>query len=1061
MPRWFGVAQSAARETSTRQQQGDLRLRSPPPVEPHSSRDAEQDDDGWLQACSAAPKRDSSAADDTDSEGDWEDDLSADMDGNEDITHENMPHVKGKGRRLWSTNELFPSGGKKWRDTANCTAVMTYDCPCGRRCLGRVPSAIDIYEHRRQLRAQVASQGSGGLRDILRKEMARHYDRNLNAFSHSFVVGSAGSICERAYAVASGASEATYARARADVTKDRPLHNGRATAKAAKESEARRLLGSWVCAQRNSMEGDKQSGLKWYTEKTTERQLWARYITTCDKAQQPSVGSSQLLWKIWKEHREIVEVPPTGHDKCDACAAFKSARLAIAGLDEPAKVAEIEAEEAAHTVFHTTEREYYNRAVEAATYHPEKVTTITIDAPTRHQFDLPSQARAKRDTAKKLDGKNRWESKLEGVLDAGPYGMLVFLAAAAIGGGANLVCTVLMLSLHEHIRSGRALGMKLHLQLDNTSAENKNRTVISFVALLVQWGVFHEASIFFMPVGHTFNELDAAFSPLITAMLRTVVPTISALMDFVESWLSRKNIRIVRNLPHIWDFTSYLEPHTHGIAGFCTTQQSSGFHEFHFSKGSQGEVRMRYRQSSQSSTWYPEGEGDPIFKTVPDPNSIPPIAPFKSDLGWRRTDVQVNIRRWLQCLGLRVEKRAEAEREWESVFASMPQDGDVSRLTSEQKLQWHPLPTARPLPVPQPAGIHAMRDMVENPPVNPVTGMHRRASVVRAELQEHNEALRLTNPEPMMFLGDYLFFLPKDSNEVRLGRIQSAPYGGASLPTDEVAVVEYSQTNVTGNAVSRFFGSFAPRKNEAYDKTVKGSLAFIRHHDIGRGRILVYNVQTFCLGKDLYVDLESLRSLARVRPGDCAIPQHIPSTHTHQHNVQLAARPRAPRANTAVSPPVANGTRIEIFWTEDPAGWFAGIVTSSRRDNDTWVTRVLYDASDRWRQHAAWHHLDNDDDDHVLWRLAVGAAAQAGEPAPAPAPARQTRAQQNMRKRRCARVVSSDSEVDVPEEEDEDEEDHNPSPSSSPSADSSDEDICKLRNLLLPRKKKTRKRARR
>lgn len=53
------------------------------------------------------------------------------------------------------------------------------------------------------------------------------------------------------------------------------------------------------------MEGDKASGEKWYTENTTEKQLWARYVKCCDNAQQPTVGSSRLLFDIWKEHKEI------------------------------------------------------------------------------------------------------------------------------------------------------------------------------------------------------------------------------------------------------------------------------------------------------------------------------------------------------------------------------------------------------------------------------------------------------------------------------------------------------------------------------------------------------------------------------------------------------------------------------------------------------------------------------------------------------------------------------------------------------------------------------------
>lgn len=92
-------------------------------------------------------------------------------------------------------------------------------------------------------------------------------------------------MCERAYVVAAGVSEATYVRARADVTKSRPTHQGRIKEKLERVSVARRHLDAWVRSQRNSMEGDKTSGLKWFTEKVTEKQLWDRYLKSCDRAQ--------------------------------------------------------------------------------------------------------------------------------------------------------------------------------------------------------------------------------------------------------------------------------------------------------------------------------------------------------------------------------------------------------------------------------------------------------------------------------------------------------------------------------------------------------------------------------------------------------------------------------------------------------------------------------------------------------------------------------------------------------------------------------------------------------
>lgn len=626
------------------------------------------------------------------------------------------------GRRLWDSNEVYPMGVLKWSDAINCQAALTYQCPCGSQCLANAGGVIDIYEHRRRVRAIAEAKNAGGMRDTVRRLLSEHYDSRLHQFTKSFVVGKCAHACERAFAVGTGLSEVTFARARADVVQERGWHSDRVQLKHRVEGSARRELDAWIRLQRETMEGDKISGTKWYTEKTTERQLWARYTASCDRAKQPTSGSSRLLFTLWREHTEIKMKPPTGHAICTRCGAFASERKQLQGTTNgDARTRELlkrlDEKVAAHTLFHVTERHYYDDAVARATHVPTDVTTITIDAPTRHQFDLPSQARARRDTVKRLDGSSRWQSKLEGVLDAGVWhphispsedtheglhilmqtclrfgagvGMYIFLAREALGGGPNLVCTVLLLSLRAHINVGRPLGAKLHLQLDNTTAENKNNTVLGLVALLVAWGVFREASIFFMTVGHTYNELDAAFAPLIDALLSNVVPTISALLEFVPLALSTKRVRLVKNLDHLWDFTLYLKQHMHeGIGGFTVTQQSSGMHEFYLSRNAAGDVRMTCRQSSQAANWFPDGEGDPIFRTVPDPSDAPPVAQICSDIAWERASVAVNVRRWLPFLGLGHEELNQAILDWERVFESLPPDGDISRLRDDQRLQW-------------------------------------------------------------------------------------------------------------------------------------------------------------------------------------------------------------------------------------------------------------------------------------------------------------------------------------------------------------------------------------
>jgi hypothetical protein len=157
----------------------------------------------------------------------------------------------------------------------------------------------------------------------------------------------------------------------------------------------------------------------------------------------------------------------------------------------------------------------------------------------------PLQATGKRDSLKRLDGANaRWQSKLEGVLDAG-FGMHMYVARSALAGGPNLVLTSLFLAIFYRVEQMdlKPLGSHLRLQLDNTTGENKCTAVIGVCAWLVHMGYFQQVTMGFQPKGHTFNELDQAFSPTITQLHQEVVLTPDDLLSFLRQALKPKQVR--------------------------------------------------------------------------------------------------------------------------------------------------------------------------------------------------------------------------------------------------------------------------------------------------------------------------------------------------------------------------------------------------------------------------------------------------------------------------------------------------------------------------------------
>lgn len=112
---------------------------------------------------------------------------------------------------------------------------------------------------------------------------------------------------------------------------------------------------------------------------------------------------------------------------------------------------------------------------------------------------------------------------------------------------------------------------------------------------------------------------------------------------------------------------------------------------------------------------------------------------------------------------------------------------------------------------------------------------------------------------------------------------------------------EYTHTSERGFA--GFLGAFSRTANAAYDEhdRRKGGM-FVRHHELSRAEIIVYNVQTW-IDRDLAaqraadaaaphdcvrVKLSSLRELATKRP-EFALPSRLPAAHLEKDKEESAA----------------------------------------------------------------------------------------------------------------------------------------------------------------------------
>lgn len=588
------------------------------------------------------------------------------------------------------------------------------------------------------------------------------------------------------------------------------------------------------------------------------------------------LGSKGLFEKIWRAHDEIVQHGARGHPTCQICGKYQVDRDALHERTDSYAVgrrAELDAAYEAHQMEHTGERKYAETAWFQGETYPKRMTTIRIDAPTQHQFDLPRQRKIARDVVKTLDGAKRWSSKITGAQIAG-VGMLATVARAALGGGPNLVCTVLMLCLMAMTERKATLGARLMLVLDNTTAENKNTTVIGFLACMVQWDWFEEAGFFSQPVGHTFNELDQSFNTLIKKMMQYAIYTVSRMISLIWQFLAPYGIFSVVELPYLWNFDDFVSEHMHGTGGFATSQFGEGMHEFRIKKDREGVVRLHMRQSSQASgyvqehahfwsepyrsiyvphacprlccyRWLPEGPGYVVFKTIPEMRE-PKRAKFKKDDEWKRSRVESTIKQWFPYMALQESERERTRREWITKYFSLPRNMAVSEVQEGfDDLVWRPLPKHIPQtftqewrPIPHPSA------RLENPPVDPTYGFGRSTYVRDREVEEFRAAMRheseANNTITPVFQADYLLVqfqgspitLHSVSNGVILHRATDADLS--------FTTVEYEHTPQEG--VHGLWGTFRKKLNPEHDpRNPKSGAKFVRHLDVTRDHVVVFN----------------------------------------------------------------------------------------------------------------------------------------------------------------------------------------------------------------------------
>ena len=232
---------------------------------------------------------------------------------------------------------------------------------------------------------------------------------------------------------------------------------------------------------------------------------------------------------------------------CIDCAGYK-ARLSASARDRD-MIARIKAEYLAHLDVQKVERKLYYM-------HRKKgmesdAISVIIDGMDQSKLTLPHFKLTPKDVS------NFLETKITGVLVHGKR-FDCYISEPQVKHDTNLNLTCLHNTLMAVAKEG-PLPPTLYLQVDG-GPDNKNKWTVSYLSLLVEMRVFDKIKMSYLPVGHTHEDIDQAFSRIAVYLNRNDALTYSAFVEAIRrSFLKENRPPNVICLGHAFDFKAWLD----------------------------------------------------------------------------------------------------------------------------------------------------------------------------------------------------------------------------------------------------------------------------------------------------------------------------------------------------------------------------------------------------------------------------------------------------------------------------------------------------------------------
>jgi len=293
-----------------------------------------------------------------------------------------------------------------------------------------------------------------------------------------------------------------------------------------------------------------------YLPPLTKFELYKQYSRDHELISQPVVSPAQF-YKIWSARYSFARVPKTKLlGKCQWCCEQLDS-LRKAGTCEKREA--IRREWRKHIDFCREERKVYNARVKQASESSEFLSVV-LDGMDQLKTCPPIFSVKGKDD----DSCTKLKVRLMGAIVHGKetkkYGY--FLTSEYLT-DSNVSIECLKRTL-EHIGLDN-LPHTLYLQLDNTSKDNKNKKVFSFLASLVKKNIFKRVVVSFLPVGHTHCDIDALFGCFSRKLKKCETLTLDELLLRFKDCETPSPVPIL--VDSVLDYWKYLEPASVKIKG--------------------------------------------------------------------------------------------------------------------------------------------------------------------------------------------------------------------------------------------------------------------------------------------------------------------------------------------------------------------------------------------------------------------------------------------------------------------------------------------------------------